>query len=469
MDELIKQEKLTETQVKRREQYIEEEKINLLQHTRYPVRNDRRPLQKSTPRQSEPRLADRQVQEKEADSMKAYEERAAARRTEFMNPPLEPSERPRTGREQEPPRKQPTKKQPPKQQQPKKKKKRKKRRRSGLVSLLLIALIVGAGMFLFMSRMMNPPVEELDLTGQTVSVTIPEGAGTQTIAEILKENDLISSVAVFKLSSKMNGFDGTYKQGTYDVDTGMTRYQIMELLQSGSVSKRLSLTIPEGYTIKQIADKVAESGICTAEEFISECNNGSFSYEFLNGLPQREYRLEGYLFPDTYFLSDAMTANDIIDMMLNRFQQMYSKEYQDAVAASGYTLDQIVTIASMVEEEIKLADERATAAGVMYNRLKENMSLGIDATVLYALGKTGGELTQADLDIDSPYNTRKNAGLPAGPITNPGEASFKAALYPETHKYLYYVVEAVGQDNHVYCETYDEFLAAKAAYNNSAN
>ena len=104
----------------------------------------------------------------------------------------------------------------------------------------------------------------------------------------------------------------------------------------------------------------------------------------------------------------------------------------------------------------------------MYNRLRDGIKLGIDATVLYAVGKTSGELTQADLNIDSPYNTRKNYGLPLGPIANPGEASFKAALYPEKHNYMYYVVEAVGKDNHVYCETYEEFLDAKEAYNASA-
>ena len=153
--------------------------------------------------------------------------------------------------------------------------------------------------------------------------------------------------------------------------------------------------------------------------------------------------------------------------MLNRFQQMYTKEYQNIVASSGYTLDEIVTLASMVEKEIQLPEERARAAGVMYNRLEEGITLGIDATVLYAVGKTGGELTQADLNTNSPYNTRLNYGLPLGPITNPGEESFRAALYPETHNYLYYVVEAAGKANHVYCETYDEFLKAKAAYNAS--
>ena len=227
----------------------------------------------------------------------------------------------------------------------------------------------------------------------------------------------------------------------------------MELLQSGKTSEDLKVTIPEGYTVKQIAAKVAETELCTADEFIEECNKGTFDYDFLKDLPDREYKLEGYLFPDTYLLHEGMTAHDIIDMMLARFDQMYTKEYQKAVADSGHTLDEIVTVASMIEKEIKVDAERATAAGVIYNRLKENMSLGIDATVLYAVGKTSGEL---------------NKGLPLGPISNPGESSFKAALYPEDNDYLYYVVEAVGKDNHVFCKTYDEFLAAKNAYNASA-
>ncbi|MBR6542341.1 MAG: endolytic transglycosylase MltG [Anaerotignum sp.] len=351
------------------------------------------------------------------------------------------------------------------------KKRRKKRHLTGaakLIILIVVALVVGGGMFFTMNRLMNPPAEETNLSGTTVSVTIPEGAGTQDIAEILKENDLIGSVFGFKLTSKMEGFDGTYKCGTYSIDTGMTKRQIMELLQSGKVASDLKLMIPEGNTVRQIAVRVEEAGICTAEEFINEANTGTFDYEFLKDLPEREYRLEGYLFPDTYFLSESMTAHDVINTMLKRFDQMYTEEYRNAVASSGHTLDEIVTLASMVEKEIKLPEERARAAGVMYNRLRDGITLGIDATVLYAVGKTAGELTQADLNTDSPYNTRINYGLPLGPIANPGEASFKAALYPETHNYLYYVVEAVGKDNHIYCETYDEFLTAKAAYNASA-
>lgn len=351
------------------------------------------------------------------------------------------------------------------------KKKRKKRRMSGFAKILivlLIAIAVGICCFKLMSGMMNPPEEELKLTGQTVTVTIPEGSGTEDIANILKENKLIGSVFGFKLTSKLDGYDGTYKQGTYEIDTGLTKRQIMELLQSGTVAQQITLTIPEGYNVRQIAEKAAETGLCTAEEFIQESNADSFDYDFLKDLPEREYRLEGYLFPDTYFLSESMTAHDIVDMLLSRFDRMYTAEYRKAVEESGYTLDEIVTIASMVEKEIKVAEERPRAAGVIYNRLRDGIMLGIDATVLYAVDKTAGELTQEDLNVDSPYNTRNRYGLPLGPICNPGESAFEAALYPETHEYLYYVLEAVGKDNHIYCKTYDEFLTAKQAYQASA-
>lgn len=350
---------------------------------------------------------------------------------------------------------------------PRRRKRRRRRRMSGLLKaliILLVALLIGFLAFRFMEKRMSSEEEPVKLTGQTVTVTIPEGATTRDIAHILKENKLIKNEFLFRLSSKMDGFDGTYQQGTYEIDTGFTKTQIMELLQTGVVMEQRKITIPEGYTVRQIAERAAEAEVCSAEEFISECNTGTFEYEFLQGLPDREYRLEGYLFPSTYFLSDEMTAHDLINMMLAEFDRVYQK-YKSDIDAGAYSLDEIVTIASMVEKEIVLDEERPRAAGVIYNRLKQKgMTLGIDATVLYAVGKTAGELTAEDLNTDSPYNTRKIEGLPLGPISNPGEASIEAAVRPESHNYLYYVLEAQGKSNHVYCETYDEFLSAKEAY-----
>ncbi|WP_313528004.1 endolytic transglycosylase MltG [Anaerotignum sp.] len=348
----------------------------------------------------------------------------------------------------------------------------KKRRRDKMLKIglfLIIAVVVGFLSFGMMKSFMMSSGEEPVLTGETVTVTIPEGASTSSIAEILKENKLIKSTFMFRVSSKLDGFDGTYQQGTYEIDKGLNKTQIMELLQTGVVFDDVKFTVPEGYTTKQIAQKAEEMGICTAAEFIEECNTGSFDFEFVKNLPDREFKLEGYLFPDTYYIKEETTAHDLINAMLKRFEQMYTKEYQNVVASSGYTLDELVTIASVIEKEIKVDEERPRAAGVIYNRLKEGMPLQVDATVLYAMGIVKEDITTVDLQYDSPYNTYKVSGLPIGPISNPGELSFKAALYPEDNKYIYYVVEAKGQNNHVFCETYDEFLKAKANYKASGN
>lgn len=348
-------------------------------------------------------------------------------------------------------------------------KKRRRGKRIRFVIFLLVAIVIGFLSFGAMKNLMMSSGEEPVLTGEIITVTIPEGASTADIANILKENKLIKNAFMFRLSSKIDGFDGKYQQGTYEIDKGLTQTQIMELLQTGVVFNELKITVPEGFTTKQIAARAEEMGICTAEEFIQECNTGTFDFEFLKNLPDREFKLEGYLFPDTYYIEEETTAHDLIQAMLKRFEQMYTKEYQDAVAASGYTLDELVTIGSVIEKEIKVDEERPRAAGVIYNRLNDGMPLQVDATVLYAMGIVKEDITTVDLQYDSPYNTYKVTGLPIGPISNPGELSLKAALYPEENNYIYYVVEAKGQNNHIFCETYDEFLKAKANYKASGN
>lgn len=331
-------------------------------------------------------------------------------------------------------------------------------------AMFFAIVAVGALSFAFTAGYFGAEEKEPNLTGSVYSVTIPEGASTSDIAKILKERGLIGNTLLFRIQSRLGEFDGTYQQGTYEIDKGLTSQQIMELLQTGVVYAGKKITVPEGFSVQQIAQRAEEMGVCTAEEFIRESNTGVFDYPFLENLPDREHRLEGYLFPSTYFLEEETTANELIHAMLNAFDEMYTKEYQDAVAASGFTLDEIVTIASVIEKEIKVDDERSRAAGVVYNRLDAGMPLQMDATVLYAMGIVKEDITNADLEIDSPYNTYQVKGLPLGPIANPGELSLRGAIFPEENKYLYYVVEARGQSNHVYCETYDEFLEAKAKY-----
>lgn len=364
-----------------------------------------------------------------------------------------------------------------------KKKRRRRKNRAGrilviiLIALAVIAAVLGisyavgryfAGNYLLDSNQAEAVVDKNSDT--TVAVEIPKGASTRDIAKILKDNGIIKNELSFRLSSRLNDADGTYNYGTFYFTKDMSTDQIIKTLLTVTQAEESGrLTIPEGYTVKQIAALVDQLGIVSSDEFINEVNNGEFDYDFLEGIPDREYRLEGYLFPDTYFLSGNETARDIIVMMLDRFGQVYNESVSSYVSSSGYTLDQLVTVASMVESEAKLDEERPTIAGVIYNRLEIDMPLQIDSTVQYALSTKNEVVTYTDLEVDSPYNTYKNKGLPIGPICSPGKASLEAAVNPEKHSYIYYVLKEQGGSEHTFTVSYDDFLKAKAAYQATFN
>lgn len=345
-----------------------------------------------------------------------------------------------------------------------------------LITTVVIIFILGISYFIGKSFInkhtidKNQEMVNVDVNDDsTIAVEIPQGASTKTIAEILKDNDLIDSKISFRITSKINGTDGTYNYGKFYFTKDMTIEQIIKILQSTSNQDTLKITIPEGYTVKQIASLIDEMGIDTKENFLNEVNNGLFEYEFLEGIPKRDNYLEGYLFPDTYFLSGNETSHDIIVMMLNRFEQIYNESIKNYVEDSNYTLDQLVTVASIVESEAKADEERAIIAGVIYNRINIDMPLQIDSTVQYALSSKNEVVTYSDLEVDSPYNTYKNIGLPPGPICSPGKASLLGAVQPESHNYYYYVLKEQGGSYHTFTETYDDFLTAKAEYKATFN
>ena len=359
----------------------------------------------------------------------------------------------------------------------KRRRRRRKSRAKRIIIIVAIAVAVvaavigisyGLGKHFANSYLVAEEQQDVDVdmnSEETIAIEIPQGATTRDIASILKENGIIGSELSFRIKSRFSGADGTYNYGTFYLSKNMDTDQIISTLQGASQSSdTMRLTIPEGYTARQIAALVDEMGIVTGDDFINEMNNGTFDYAFLEGIPKRDYYLEGYLFPDTYFLSGNETAHDIISMMLDRFEQVYNEDINDALASTDYTLDQIITIASMVESEAKLDEERPTIAGVIYNRLDIDMPLQIDSTVQYALATRNEVVTESDLQVDSPYNTYQNTGLPAGPICNPGEASILAALNPEEHNYYYYVLKEQGGSEHHFAENYDDFLEAKAQY-----
>ena len=281
------------------------------------------------------------------------------------------------------------------------------------------------------------------------------------IAETLEDKGLIRNKYAFLIYAKNKKVAGRLQAGKYEFDPGMNSVEIIEKMINGDVKKdTVRITIPEGYDIKSMADAFEKAGLVKKSDFLNAVKNGNYDYDFLKGIPNREYKLEGYLFPDTYEFVKGSTAEQIINKMLKRFGEVFNDDMRNKAKEKNMTIDDIVIIASMIEREAQVASERPTISAVIYNRLKDNEKLRIDATVLYALGDWKDKVTFKDLEVDSPYNTYKYKGLPIGPIANPGAASLEAALNPDNVNYKYYVAKKGGNGSHIFSVTYEEHLKA---------
>jgi len=308
-----------------------------------------------------------------------------------------------------------------------------------------------------------------------VKVTIPEGATIKDIANILKKNELIKNSEMFTLKLKLKKQDiSSFKTGEYSLDTAMSESEILNVLKGGNKPETdIVFTIPEGYTTDKIARKLENENVISQEDFLKSVNNGIYNYKFLEEVPkERQAKLEGYLFPDTYYFRNGTTGEEIVSKLLSRFDNIYTEGYTLAAKEKGYTMDQIITLASIIEKEAKLDEERAKIAGVIYNRLAQDMPLQMDSTINYAFelrdgldsGRDERIVSNEDTEINSAYNTYKNNGLPIGPICNPGKASIEAALFPENNDYLYFVLKDAETGEHEFTQTYDEHIAAKNKY-----
>lgn len=331
----------------------------------------------------------------------------------------------------------------------------------GLVLVLLIAVIIAGAGYKYIHGIGEP----LDSSSQEkISVDIPSGSGTAAIGRILEEDGVIKSARQFKIKSRMDKNDGKYRTGVYELSPSMDMDEIMQILMDGS-QNTLRFMVPEGYTLKQIADKFAETGNGTAEDFLNETENGDFDFKYNDQMVDGEKRYEGFLYPDTYEIYKNESAHGIIQRMLTRFEQVYDAAADEAtVDTSKYSVFDLVTVASLIEREVKLDEERPLVASVIYNRLNKNMKLQMCSTVQYALGTPKARLMNSDLKIDSPYNTYQNAGLPAGPIASPGQASISAALHPADTDYLYFVLTSAGSGKHNFASTGDDFSSYREDY-----
>jgi len=327
-----------------------------------------------------------------------------------------------------------------------------------LIGIIIIILVVM--FFQYLNRNSEPVNPN---STESITIIIPTGTGTSEIANILVEANLIRDPRVFRLQSMIEGYDGWYKAGEYTFSQIMSLEEIMRILFEGKTAT-IRFTIPEGYDIKRITKKLAEEGLIDPEIFAEEIEMGSFDYEFVKTAPAGPDRLEGYLFPETYEIFTTANEHDIIDRMLYQFSKVFTEESYARAEELGMTINEVITLASIIEREARVQEDRPVISSVFHNRLAIGMPLQSCATVQYILGEQKPVLSTKDTQIDSPYNTYIINGLPPGPICSPGKDSIHAALYPADTNYLYFL--AKGDGSHVFSETYDQFLKYKAQYIN---
>ncbi|MBN2087774.1 endolytic transglycosylase MltG [Candidatus Peregrinibacteria bacterium] len=292
-----------------------------------------------------------------------------------------------------------------------------------------------------------------------IVITIDKGQSADSVAQMLADKELIKSSYVFKLYLKQKGLASDIKAGRIVLLENYKLPEIIDALVKGGTSE-VPITLLEGWTIAQIGQYLEDANFTTAEEFIECTKTCEFDFDFIP-----EDYLEGYLYPDTYFVESAnFSSEGLISRMISTFENKLDDEDWEAISKSEKSLEEIIIMASIVEREERSSSERATVAGILWNRFDAGIGLGADATVLYALGRTKGGLTYQDLQVNSPYNTRKYRGLPPTPICNPSISSIRAALYPKKTNYWYYLHDSDGGVH--YAETLDGHNANKAMYIN---
>lgn len=333
-----------------------------------------------------------------------------------------------------------------------------------VLAILVVLALAAAGASLWVMKQVNPGG-----AGDEVAITIPEGTTTAGIAELLVSEGVVTNATIFEYYVKYRG-DGTIQAGDYVLQESSSMGAALAVLEAGPQEPPYDqVTIPEGYSVWNGAGLPVPGPLVTAlDEAVDRYTTESISEVLLSGehrsryLPADQGNLEGVLFPDTYRIDEDTTEAQVVQAMIDRFDQVAQElGYDDTESAVGLTPYETIIVASLVEREASLDEERAKVARVIYNRLAQGMTLGIDASTAYAVGgATNGTLTASQLETDSPYNTRINTGLPPTPIGLPGRASLEAALNPAEGDWLYYVL--TSQDgSHTFTETYDEFLVAK--------
>lgn len=327
-----------------------------------------------------------------------------------------------------------------------------------LIAIALAALLVAGGMAGLLAFAVYDHVTQPGVPGAELAVAVPEGTTGRDVGRILADHGLIEHELFFWLALKLEPAPKAIRHGEYTLRRGWSARQLLEKLQSGPdrmiLENQFKVTIPEGLGIAQAAALTPDP-----EGFAAAARDPELVARAGVNAPS----LEGFLMPNTYYFDKPPAGRELVERMLAQFQKEYQKCLAEVPGAEKLDKLRVVTVASIVEEETRADEERPKVARVIYNRLDKGMRLQMDSTLQYALQKYGQRMLETDLQTDSPYNTYLNTGLPPGPICSPGAASLRAALRPETGKWIFFVSNADGR-THTFSVTEEEHLKAVARF-----
>jgi UPF0755 protein len=327
------------------------------------------------------------------------------------------------------------------------------------IALVLFVGILLAGMTsMFAAAVFWGPVPEP--LPHPIIVVIEAGDNSSQVASRLEASGVLTEASSLVSAARLTGKDRAFQAGRYRFTGGEGVLRVLDRLTNGSTAEEF-VTIPEGLRVRQVASIVARSADVDSAAFVNLVSDTTFIAAVLpaaDGEPLPA-TLEGYLLPETYNIYFRMPAEEVVRLMVRHFTDLWDSRLAGPATALGLSRSEVVTLASIVEREAAVADERPVISSVFHNRLKRRMRLESCATVLYALGRYKPRLYERDLQVESPYNTYRHAGLPPGPIANPGAASLIAAVNPVDEGYLYFV--ARGDGTHTFSRTYAEHLRAK--------
>lgn len=342
---------------------------------------------------------------------------------------------------------------------------RKKRNGGVILAFLIVFAIAAIAAGVLYLRYQNRYKQSLNPktpgSQEMIEVAIPSGSTATTIAKILQDHGIIDDSDMFKLQIKKKNLGKELKAGNYRLSPGMSSSEILTALTEQQERVVEKLVVPEGFEIKNIVQRLEKMNFFEVRQFSELVSDKAYfetDFPFLKDLPEHS-SLEGYLFPATYEIKKEDSAKSLIEQMLRAYRRIYQNHIEGKMP-EGMNLNQLMTMASIVEREARTDEDRPLISSVFYNRLNIKMPLQSCATVQFLLGERKANLSTEDLKIDSPYNTYKNAGLPPGPIANPGLKAIDAALKPAQTEYLFFVL--TGEDgSHTFTKTLEEHNKAK--------